>query len=113
MRVETTGTPEPRFWQYRGSGDLPGLDAVRAAVREAEHTIWMPGPDTVTDPDEQVPFCLIAAVGDQVVGYTWTDWWTEVDGTRLYLLLGWVAPAWRRLGIGTSMLRWQEEQAAV
>lgn len=126
-----TGAPEPRFWQYRGSQDLAGLVSVRAAVRVAERTVWMPGPDTMSDPggpggsdgsvgsdgragpdpDGPAPCCLIAAVGDDVVGYTWADRWTEGDGTRLYLLLGWVVPAWRRHGIGSAMLRWQEEQA--
>lgn len=103
----------PRFWQFRGSEDLPALAAVRAAVRQVEDGVWMPGPDTVTDPAEQTPFCLLAEVDEQVVGYTWMDWWEEVDGTRLYLLLGWVVPAWRRRGVGTAMLRRQEEQAAV
>ncbi|HEX5494362.1 MAG TPA: GNAT family N-acetyltransferase [Mycobacteriales bacterium] len=105
-------TAEPRFWEYRGPADTAGLNAVRDAVREAERTVWMPGPDTVTDPGGRARFCLLAGIGDRVVGYTWADWWTEVDGTRLYLVLGWVAPAWRRNGIGTAMLRWQEDQAA-
>ncbi|HEY9473921.1 MAG TPA: GNAT family N-acetyltransferase [Mycobacteriales bacterium] len=112
MRVDGTSTPVPRFWRFRGPEDLPGLASVRAAVRQVEDGVWMPGPDTVTDPAAQTPFCLVAEVGGQTVGYTWMDWWTEVDGSRLYLLLGWVVPAWRRHGIGTAMLRWQEQQAA-
>lgn len=59
----------------------------------------------------QAPYCLVADVGGETVGYGWTRRWTEADGTRLYLLLGRVAPAWRGRGIGRELLRRQEEGA--
>jgi GNAT superfamily N-acetyltransferase len=43
-----------------------------------------------------------------VVGYGWLDWWTEADGTNLFLLLGIVDPAARRQGVGTTLLAQQQ-----
>ena len=57
--------------------------------------------------------CLVAADVEtgEIVGFTWMHWWDEADGTRLYLLSGCVHPRRRRRGVGTALLRWQEEQA--
>jgi mycothiol synthase len=52
---------------------------------------------------------LVAQVNDQVVGYSQLESWLEDDGTRVYLILGWVIPEWRNRGIGTAMLHWAEE----
>ncbi len=54
---------------------------------------------------------LIAQVEGQVVGYTRLSGWAEVDGTWVYLILGWVVPAWRGQGIGTAMIHWAQERA--
>ncbi|WP_018348981.1 GNAT family N-acetyltransferase [Longispora albida] len=96
---------------YRGPADLPGIEAVRTACQEAEGDLWLPGPSAEPDPDGD-PYCLIAEHEGEIVGYTWMPHWTEVDGTRLYLLLGWVKPAHRGRGLGRRMLAWQEERAA-
>jgi ribosomal protein S18 acetylase RimI-like enzyme len=97
---------------YRDARDLPAIHSVRAAVQEADGDLRMPGPDTVDDPDRHLPHCAIAEWDGDVAGYTWLTWWTEADGTRLYLLLGWVVPRWRGHGIGRAMLAWQEDRAA-
>ncbi|GIF74651.1 GNAT family N-acetyltransferase [Asanoa siamensis] len=55
---------------------------------------------------------VAGAVDDgRIVGHGGMTWWDEADGTRLYLLSGRVDPAWRRRGVGTAILRWQEEHA--
>lgn len=98
---------------YRGSADLKGVEAVRAAVRDADGDVWLPGPDGSDDPDAEHPFCLIAeADSGETVGFTWMQWWDEADRTRIYLLLGGIAPGWRRRGVGTALLRLQEERVA-
>lgn len=53
---------------------------------------------------------LIAQVGSQVIGYSQLMWWLEGDGTWLYLIKGWVLPAWRGQGVGTIMLTWGEQR---
>jgi mycothiol synthase len=54
----------------------------------------------------------VAEVGGAVAGCSRVDHWDEDDGTRLYLLSGYVDPAFRRRGIGRALLAHQETQAA-
>ncbi|MBO0777324.1 MAG: GNAT family N-acetyltransferase [Ktedonobacteraceae bacterium] len=53
---------------------------------------------------------LFALHGDEMIASIRLSWWTEADGTRLYLHLGRVVPQWRGRGLGTAMLRWAEER---
>lgn len=112
--------PGLAFRGYRGDEDLPGLAAVRAACRPAdqvdpfsavEHSPGLedlarmmvpePGFDPATD-------VLVVTVDGRIAGYEAVEWWTEDDGTWLYLSLGWLVPEWRGRGIGTAMLHWAE-----
>ena len=95
---------------YSSDVDLRAIEAVRSAVRTIKPDAWLPGPDTGASSD-RLRYCRIARVGDTPVGYTWMDWWTEWNGTRLLLLLGYVHPSWRRHGIGGRLLAWQLEAA--
>jgi mycothiol synthase len=51
---------------------------------------------------------LFAEVDGQVIGYQRVFWEALEDGTRLYGLLGYLLPAWRRKGIGTAMFQHAE-----
>ncbi len=51
---------------------------------------------------------LIAEGNGEVIGYNHISWWTEEDGTWLYLHLGYLLPEWRGKGIGTAMLHYAE-----
>ncbi len=53
----------------------------------------------------------VAEAGDAVAGYGRIADWPEADGTRVYLVSGWVLPKWRGRGIGTELLRWGEAAA--
>jgi mycothiol synthase len=99
-----------RLRAYAGAVDDQGIALVRKAVRAREGDVWLPGPED--DPAGARLRCLIAEQDGRIVGYTWTESWTEVDGTRLYLLLGWVDPGYRRRGIGAALLARQEAAAA-
>ncbi|MEV6522683.1 GNAT family N-acetyltransferase [Longispora sp. NPDC051575] len=100
-----------RLRPYNAPGDLAAVEAVRAAVLAAEGDVWLPGPgdDDVAD---NLPHCVLAELDGRVVGYAWTQWWTEADGTRLYLLTGAVAPDSRGRGVGRALLARQEARAA-
>jgi ribosomal protein S18 acetylase RimI-like enzyme len=90
--------------------DLEALERLRTAVRAADGDVWLPGPgrDEPADPQGR---CLVARLGRRLVGYGWLDWWTEVDGTHLFLLPGVVTPAARGRGVGTALLAAQQQQA--
>lgn len=51
---------------------------------------------------------LIVEINGKVIGYNHVGWWTEEDGTWLYLHLGYLLPQWRGKGIGTAMLHYAE-----
>lgn len=99
------------FRLFRGEADIPALQAVRQQVKAIDGNIWLPGPDTISEPTcNPLQDCLIAEVDSKMIGYTWLDWWSEADGTQLYLHLGWLVPQWRRKGIGRAILHWQEQR---
>ena len=77
------------------SEDAPSLEQLRASLSRAVAA-------------NQQDRWLVAQVEGQVVGYSQLESWPEVDGTWVYLTLGWVLPEWRGQGIGTAMLRWTE-----
>ena len=52
----------------------------------------------------------VAACGSPVVGCSEVAWWTELDGTWVYLHEEFVAPAWRGPGIERALLRAMEER---
>jgi GNAT superfamily N-acetyltransferase len=103
--------PGLAFRFFQGEADFPSIEAVREAVRTVDGDLWLPGPDTnpntVCNPAQD---CLLAEVDGKVIGYTWLAWWEEMNGTKLYLHLGWLVPEWRRKGIGRALLRWQEQR---
>lgn len=95
---------------YSGAADLADIDRVRAAVLAVEPRTGMPGPDTNNEAPF-TPFCLIGSLDGSAVAYTWMNRWAEADGTRLWLLGGWVDPCARGRGIGRALLAWQERAA--
>jgi mycothiol synthase len=99
------------FRLFQGEVDFSAIEAVRKAVRDVDGDIQLPGPDAgpyaVCNPTKD---CLLAEIDGKVIGYTWLAWWEEMNGTKLYLHLGWLVPEWRRKGIGRALLHWQEQR---
>jgi mycothiol synthase len=78
--------------------DIPSRDNLHGALAQAVEA-------------QQEDQWLVAQVNQQVVGYSQIGSWSEDDGRRVYLILGWVLPEWRGRGIGTAMLHWGEQTA--
>ena len=75
-----------------------------ASVEEMQRSY---GTATAFDPQQDV---VIAEVDGEMTGYARSWSAHEVSGTFLYGQLGFVAPAWRRKGIGGALLEWLERR---
>ncbi len=53
---------------------------------------------------------IFGEVNGEVIGYSRGWWFDEENGPRLYGFVGFLAPAWRRKGIGRIMLDWVENR---
>lgn len=104
----------------RGPADAEGMACVRSACAAVDgidsRSIVQTTPTAAAleldliveqgfDPGQDL---RVAEAGGRVVGYAGVRWWSESDGTRLFLTLGWVEPLWRNRGIGTELLHWAE-----
>ncbi len=97
-----------------GASDAPDLIDVHTACTEVDALLkdsaeeyrptleWYSHDLTKTNPQDWI----IAKLNGNVVGYGHTLWnWSERDGTRVYLHLGFVKPEYRNQGIGTQLLQ--------
>jgi GNAT superfamily N-acetyltransferase len=105
------------FRRFRGQADYPVmvtiLDACNAAdrldyVNTVEEVAWVFAHLRNCNPVRDM---LFAEVDGETVAFS-RVWWLEEPsaGTseRLYMSLGFVHPAWRRRGLGTAMLAYNE-----
>ena len=52
---------------------------------------------------------IFAEVEGGMAGYSRGWWWEEGSTGRIYEMVGFLVPAWRRKGLGRAMLRWMED----
>jgi GNAT superfamily N-acetyltransferase len=111
---DTPAVPGLIFRHFRGASDFPRMAAVIAASAAADQ---IERADTAEDlaaayahlgNSDPARDMIFAEVDGQTVGYSRGFWWAEPDGPYLYGLAGFLAPDWRRKGIGRAMLRWVE-----
>jgi mycothiol synthase len=111
------------FRFIRGEKDADAVYAIRAGCVERDQVDLQSASEGLPSRDETRAALaelvaaqrqnqrLLAEVNGQGVGYSLVDSWSEDDGRWVYLILGWVLPAWRGRGIGTAMLHWGEQTA--
>ncbi|GAB4470161.1 MAG: GNAT family N-acetyltransferase [Anaerolineales bacterium] len=102
---------------FQGESDFPKMAAIIQACA------FVDGSDSVVteesirheyrylthcDPDRDMIF---AEVAGQSVAYGRVYWRDELEGNRIYALIGYVHPDWRRKGIGKWLLGWLERRA--
>jgi mycothiol synthase len=101
---------------FKGAQDLAQMLAVADAARSVDGMSLGTALEDMKkqyvkgsgfDPERDV---VIAESDGQIVGYARGWWLREVGGTYLYRQLGFVAPAWRRQGIGRALLEWLERR---
>jgi mycothiol synthase len=81
------------------------VDGIDERSSEAGLGNWLLSRRDNYDPARDI---VVAEVGGQVVGYGWVDWVQTSDGKREYRTRGHVDPAWRRQGVGSSILAHNE-----
>lgn len=117
--LDTPNNSGPKFRQYAGPEDCPGMAAVREGSRQRDRI-------DICSPREAIPTAeelasdlasvepgtrdvLIVEIEGQIVGYDHVLWrWTEEDGAWVGLHLGYLLPEWRGRGIGQAMVRWAQ-----
>src|SRR3990170_4760478 len=75
-------------------------------LRGAQVGTWLDHPSRM-DPTEDL---LLAEVDGSLVAHVEAGWELDNDGGRNYNVWGQVHPSWRRRGLGTALLRWNEER---
>jgi ribosomal protein S18 acetylase RimI-like enzyme len=104
-----------RFRHFGGDDDFPGMVSVLDAAKRADGVDRTDTVETMRNAYANLNNCdldtdlLIAETDDGIVGYFRVTWWTE-EATRVRVLVhvGWVHPAVRGIGVGTTMLEWSE-----
>jgi mycothiol synthase len=90
------------FRVFTAGNEADGIDE---RTSEASLVNWLTHPSKGFNPADDLVF---AEVDGEVVGYGWTRWVDTTDGRRDYMTRGYVHPAWRRRGVGTTILERNE-----
>jgi GNAT superfamily N-acetyltransferase len=108
--------PGLAFRRFRGEADYPVmvaiLDACNVAddidyINTVEEVAWVFAHLTNCDPEQDM---LFAEVEGETIAFSRVWWVEEGTGERLYKSLGFVRPDWRRRGLGTAMLNYNERR---
>jgi mycothiol synthase len=107
-----------RLRSYRGEAEIPALAAVGEKSRDADQIEFVETAEELArrfqhmdnfDPARDV---VVVEVQDDIVGFAYMNWNDELDGPRIYRHTGYLLTAWRRKGIGQTMLAWAEHRLA-
>ncbi|HET9910114.1 MAG TPA: GNAT family N-acetyltransferase [Anaerolineales bacterium] len=104
------------FRRFRGEEDYPKMIAVIAASAEADKIERVDTVEDVARVYSHLVNCdpyqdmIFAEINDEVIAYSRGSWFQEENGPRIYASMGFLVPAWRRKGIGSTLLRWVENR---
>jgi mycothiol synthase len=104
------------FRHFRGAEDYPKMVAVITASAEADKIERVDTVEDVANAYSHLVNCdpyqdmIFAEINHEVIGYSRGFWRQEENGPRIHTSVGFLEPAWRRKGIGTSMFRWMEDR---
>jgi len=102
------------FRHFLGESDYPKMLKVVEASAEADKIERADTIEELANNYAHLTNCdpyqdmIFAEVDGEVMGYS-RGWWTdETNGPLIYAHVGFLAPIWRRKGIGSAMLQWVE-----
>ena len=104
------------FRHFMGESDYPKMAKVIEASAGADKIERADTVEDIASSYAHLTNCdpyqdmIFLEVHGEVIGYA-RGWWTdEPNGPLTYGLVGFLAPMWRRKGIGQAMLQWVEER---
>lgn len=107
--------PGLRFRRFRGESDYPGMAATLNASGKADQIERADTAQDIADNyTHRLTHCdpardmIFAEIEGEMVGYSRGWWWDESATGRIFEMVGFLVPAWRRKGLGRAMLRWME-----
>lgn len=102
------------FRNFRGEADYPNILAVISGSKEADKVERSDTLENIAHYYAHLTNCnpfedmIFAEVHGEVVGYSRVAWNVDSDGQWIGFHIGFLLPAWRRKGIGSSMLYFNE-----
>lgn len=111
---EAPAIPGLIFRGFAGESDFPKMLAVIDGSKAIDGEERSETLEEITRNYSHLTNCdpctdmLISEIDGQVIGYNRVFWEVLDDGTRLYILFGFLLPNWRRQGIGAAMFRHAE-----
>lgn len=102
---------------FQGESDFPKMAAILQACSVADQSESVVTEETLRHDYRYLIHCdpyqdmIFAEVAGQTVAYGRVYWRDELEGNRIYALIGYVHPDWRRRGIGRWLLAWLEARS--
>ncbi len=102
------------FRGFRGESDYPIMARLIEACMQEDSNEHSTSLEEIANQYQHLINCdpfkdmLFAEVDGEVIGYSRVFWEKLSEGIRIYNLFGNLHPAWRRKGIGTAMLGYNE-----
>lgn len=104
------------FRHFRGESDYPGMVAVIRSSADADRIERKDTVEDIANNYNHLTNCdpyqdmIFAEVTNDMIGYSRVWWWDEPTTGRIYGLVGFLVPTWRRKGVGRAMLLWMENR---
>jgi mycothiol synthase len=104
------------FRRFRGESDYPRMVAVVISSAEADKIERRDTVEEMASHYSHLTNCdpyqdmIFAEIAGEMIGYARVWWWDEPAQGRIYGLVGFLVPVWRRKGIGRAMLLWMENR---
>jgi mycothiol synthase len=105
------------FRHFAGESDYPKMVNVIEASADADKIERADTVEDVANNYSHLSNCdpyqdmIFAEIDGEVIGYARCWWQDETNGPLGYASVGFLAPAWRRKGIGSRMLGWVEDRS--
>jgi len=104
------------FRHFRGEADYPAMVRIITAAKVADDVERSDTVDTIANGYRHLHNCdpyldmCFAEINGEPIAYSRVWWEKQEDEQHTYIPIGFVDPAWRRLGIGQVLLGWNEQR---